>query len=130
MSSSEGPLGNKVMSIRRSLGTWIRNRKEVLMPKWLRGVARLIMKGDQKVKYSGTHHNHCITLLLGFKPQSLLIKELYPYKNVIGHFAIYIVSYTFLGSVCKLSCIQNCEIMLCLNINCFLLLFCRQILFL
>ena len=49
LSSQEGPLGDKVMNIRRGLGSWIRNRKEVLMPKWLRGVARLIMKGDQKV---------------------------------------------------------------------------------
>ena len=38
------------MDVRRALGNWIRSRKDVLMPKWLRGVARLIMKGDQKVK--------------------------------------------------------------------------------
>ena len=50
MSSTDGPLGDKVMDVRRALGNWIRSRKDVLMPKWLRGVARLIMKGDQKVK--------------------------------------------------------------------------------
>ena len=49
LSSHDGPLGDKVMNLRRGLGTWIRNRKEVLVPKWLCGVARLIMKGDQKV---------------------------------------------------------------------------------
>ena len=68
LSSHDGPLGDKVMNLRRGLGTWIRNRKEVLVPKWLRGVARLIMKGDQKV----LHHNLFITLLLGSNPISVL----------------------------------------------------------
>lgn len=35
--------------IRVGLGNWIMDRKDVIMPKWLRGVARLLMKGDQKV---------------------------------------------------------------------------------
>jgi len=39
-----------VKDIRLKFGDWIRERKDVLMPKWMRGMARLLMKGDQKVK--------------------------------------------------------------------------------
>ncbi|KAL4229343.1 hypothetical protein ACF0H5_012382 [Mactra antiquata] len=49
LSSPEGPLGDKVKTIRQALGNWIRDRKDVLMPRWLRGVARVVMKGDQKI---------------------------------------------------------------------------------
>ncbi|XP_052804850.1 transmembrane protein 245-like isoform X3 [Mya arenaria] len=49
LGSAEGPLGDKVKIVRRGLAEWIRDRKDVVMPQWLRGVARIVMKGDQKI---------------------------------------------------------------------------------
>ncbi|XP_052253030.1 transmembrane protein 245-like isoform X3 [Dreissena polymorpha] len=49
LGSPEGPLGVRVQHMRCRLVDWLQDRKDVIMPKWLRGVARLVLKGDQKI---------------------------------------------------------------------------------
>ncbi|XP_060582573.1 transmembrane protein 245-like isoform X2 [Ruditapes philippinarum] len=49
LGSSEGPLGDKMRCIRKGIADWIRDRRDVIMPNWLRGIARIVMKGDQKI---------------------------------------------------------------------------------
>ncbi|XP_045207789.2 transmembrane protein 245-like isoform X2 [Mercenaria mercenaria] len=49
LGSSDGPLGDRMKTVRKGIANWIRDRKDVIMPNWLRGIGRIVMKGDQKI---------------------------------------------------------------------------------
>ena len=55
-----------------------------------------------------THHNLFITLLLGSKAETMLVKQPCYIRIKMHKWSFFCVIYTFLGSIFKLYYIQNC----------------------
>ncbi|XP_033732626.1 transmembrane protein 245-like isoform X2 [Pecten maximus] len=46
---SGGIVGEKVELVKTAMTKWLVSRQDVLMPRWIRGVAKLVLRGDSKI---------------------------------------------------------------------------------
>ena len=44
-----GILGERVATVTKAIGDWFSLRKSVLVPRWIRGLYKMLVKGDHKV---------------------------------------------------------------------------------